>query len=130
MSISYWRRRNNYYKLLGSKCRSCGEEFYPPLYNCRKCRSSEIYDYSMPKEGKIISFTVLREPMSSFKNQQPMILGIIKLKNGVKILSQIVDESENNLQTGDSVKLVFRKINVDECSDQVHYGYKFVKIRV
>ncbi|MEM4165522.1 MAG: Zn-ribbon domain-containing OB-fold protein [Nitrososphaerales archaeon] len=125
MAISYWRRRDRYYRLLGNKCTTCNAEYYPPVYICRRCGSESLIDAEMPGTGKILTYTILREVMSGFEGQQPIIIGIVQLDNGVKVLGQIVDTPLDALKIGCKVRTVFRKIREESSAGQIYYGYKF-----
>ncbi len=127
MAVSYWRLRDRYYRLLGTRCEDCGAEFFPPLMVCRSCRSEKMVDKEMPKTGTIVTYTELRETMAGFEGQEPMILGIVRLDNGVRVLGQIVDCTAESLSIGSRVRAVFRKIRDPGSSSQIFYGYKFVK---
>ena len=54
-----------------------------------------------------------------------MSIGLIKLDNGVNIVSQLVDSEVEDIKINANVKAVFRKINADGNSGQIYYGYKF-----
>ena len=47
----------------------------------------------MPHTGKIISHTLSYESMPGFEYELPMSIGLIKLDNGVNIVSQLVDSA-------------------------------------
>ena len=125
MSIQHWRIRDRYYRLIGSKCASCGAEFFPPVYICRKCGSDEIKDKEMPKTGKIMTYTQLHEPLPGFEAQAPFFLAVVKLDNGARVLSQIVDSPDESVKTGAKVVSTVRRVRVDGDSGQITYGYKF-----
>ena len=84
----------------------------------------------MPNTGKIISYTLSYESMPGFEHELPMSIGLIKLDNGVNIVSQLVDSEVEDIKINANVKAVFRKINVDGNSGQIYYGYKFKVINV
>lgn len=126
MAIQYWRNKDRYYRLIGVSCSRCGCDFFPPVYRCRKCGSEELKDKEMPKEGKIVTFTRLYETLPGFETQAPLNLAIVELKNGVKVLGQVVDTPEELLKIGAHVRAVFRRVRVDGESGQILYGYKFV----
>jgi len=128
MSISYWRMKDRYYRLTGSMCKECGADFFPPVYKCKKCNSEDIIDKEMPKNGTILTYTILHEIMKGFEDEEPLTLAIIRLDNGVKVLGQIVDTQPDRIQIGDPVKAVFRRVRIDKENGQIMYGYKFVKI--
>jgi len=129
MGIQYWRIRDRYYRLLGNRCKSCGAEYFPPVYSCRKCGSESLGDVEMPKTGKILTYTRLFEPLPGFEDQIPLVLAIVELKNGVRVLAQVVDAAEDSVKTGTAVRAVVRKVQADGESGQFLYGYKFVMER-
>ncbi|MBI3858747.1 MAG: Zn-ribbon domain-containing OB-fold protein [Thaumarchaeota archaeon] len=126
MAIEYWRNRDRYYRLIGSRCQNCGDEFFPPVYRCRGCGSEKIVDKEMPKSGKIVTYTRLHEPLPGFEAQAPFYLAVVELKNGARVLSQVVDSPDESVKTGARVKATVRRMKVDGESGQIIYGYKFV----
>jgi len=125
MSIQYWRVRDRYYRLIGSKCADCGEEFFPPVYRCKACGSEHIADRDMPKTGKIVTYTILHEPLAGFEAQTPLHLAVVELENGARVLTQVVDSPEGSVRTGAKVRAIVRRALVDGESGQIIYGYKF-----
>lgn len=128
MSIQYWRVRDRYYRLIGSKCTDCGDEFFPPVYRCRGCGSDRIKDKEMPKTGKIMTYTVLHEPLPGFEAQTPLHLAVVELENGARVLSQVVDSPEGSIKTGAKVRAIVRRALVDGESGQIIYGFKFTVV--
>ena len=126
MAIQHWRIRDRYYRLLGSECENCGDEFFPPVYRCRGCGSEKIIDKEMPKTGKIVTYTILHEPLPGFEAAAPLTLAVIELENGARILSQVVDSPDESVKTGARVRAAVRRVRVDGESGQILYGYKFV----
>ena len=125
MAIQYWRIRDRYYRLIGSKCADCGDEFFPPVYKCRGCGSEKIKDKEMPRTGKIMTYTRLHEPLAGFEAQAPFYLAVVKLDNGAKVLTQIVDSPDESVKTGAKVEATIRRAMVDGDSGQIIYGFKF-----
>lgn len=126
MAVSYWRERDRYYRILGSKCQNCGAEFFPRLYRCRKCGSYRLSDHGMPQEGKILAYTLLRDPMRGFEDYDPMPIALIELNNGVRIVAQLADTPHDQIAVGSRVRAVFRRVRVNGPNGQIFYGYKFV----
>jgi len=126
MSIQYWRNRDRYYRLIGSKCASCGAEFFPPVYKCKRCGSEDIKDKEMPKSGRIMTYTILHEPLPGFEAQAPLCLAVVELENKARVLTQIVDAPEGSVKTGARVRATIRRAMVDGESGQIIYGYKFI----
>jgi len=80
----------------------------------------------MPKTGELLSYTFLYESMVGFEEIIPLPIGLIKLDNGVKIISQIADSNPGELTIGQRMKAVFRKVRSDGPGGLIFYGYKFV----
>ncbi len=121
-----WRRISERYNLIGSKCETCGQEYFPQRKICPKCRrKGKLKNLRMPREGKIYSFSQVHSAPSGFEHESPYFLAIIELTNGVRILSQIVDSPAEKVKIGATVKLIFRKIFEDDEEGAIAYGYKF-----
>ncbi|MHB8567459.1 MAG: Zn-ribbon domain-containing OB-fold protein [Nitrososphaerales archaeon] len=125
VAVPFWRMRDKYYRILGNRCAKCGAEYFPPANICRKCKSNDLEDHEMPKTGTLLSFTLQRESLFGFEEQEPMIFGLVKLANGVKVVSQIVDIPYESLREGLKLHAVFRRVRDDGDSGQIFYGYKF-----
>lgn len=81
----------------------------------------------MPHDGVIRSFTLLQEAPSGFEGQEPLLIAMVSLTNGVRVLGQVVD-APDGIQLGDRVRVVFRRMRVDGDAGQIHYGFKFAPI--
>ena len=129
MSVPYWRTRDKYYRMIGSKCNKCGAEFFPAVNICRKCHATDLKEAPMPQIGTLLSFTMQRESVSGFEEQEPMCFGLVEFKNGVRVVGQLVDIPFDSLKVGSRVRTVFRRVKSDGPSGQIFYGYKFGPLR-
>jgi len=121
-----WRRIPERYALIGSICENCKTEYFPQRKFCAKCRrKGRITDHQMPSEGKIFSFTQVHAAPIGHENEAPYYLAIVELKNGVRLMSQIVDSEDEKIKFGADVKMMFRKISEDDNEGVIAYGYKF-----
>ncbi len=122
----HWRRFKERYQLIGSKCENCGEYFFPKRTICPKCRrTGKMKDYKFSGKGEIFSYTIIRVPSMGFKLYTPYIVAIIKLEEGPKIVSQVVDCDLDKIKIGMSVKACFRKIRQENETGIILYGFKF-----
>ncbi len=121
-----WRHIPQRYNLIGSKCLQCGEVFFPMRVICPKCRrKGKLEDLKFNGNGKIHSLSVIHTPTDEFKNISPYPVAIIELDEGAKITSQIVDCDTEDIEIGQEVELVFRKIRAESDEGVISYGYKF-----
>lgn len=121
-----WRHIPQRYNLIGSKCLQCGEVFFPMRVICPKCRrKGKLEDIKFSGNGKIHSYSIIHTPTDEFKNISPYAVAIIELEEGAKITSQIVDCDTENIEIGQEVELVFRRIRAEGDEGVISYGYKF-----
>lgn len=126
--ISYWRLKDRYFNLLGTKCTKCGAEWFPPARVCRKCGCQDLVDHEMPHTGRLLAHTVLKEPSEEFRSSAPYVVGLIELDNGQRLLAQVVDVDPTGLQDDTRVRLTIRKLAEDTKRGTIFYGYKFTPL--
>ena len=123
---SYWRLIPQRYNLIGTRCKNCGEKFFPPRKLCPKCRrAGEIEKFKFSGNGEIYSYTIIHTAPEGFEFQRPYVMAIIKLDEGPWVTSQIVDCKPEDVEIGKKVRMVFRKIIAGGKEGTIRYGYKF-----
>jgi uncharacterized OB-fold protein len=122
----YAREIPQRYRMEAGKCKKCGEIFFPPRIVCAKCRGREFETIKLSDEGKVVTYTVIRVPPTSFADEAPYAVGIIELKDGVRITAQIVDCGLEQIKIGMDVRLEFRKLMKEGSAGILCYGYKYV----
>jgi len=128
ISPRYHREKPQRYRLEAGKCKNCRKVSFPPRLICPKCKSKEFEKVNLSDKGTIKTFTIIRVASDIFSLQTPFAVGIVELKDGVKLTAQIADVNFDDLKIGQKVKLVFRKIQ-DEGKSGLHcYGYKAILI--
>ncbi len=121
----FWRLKKSKYMLIGAKCDTCGQVFFPPRVVCVSCRSKgKLSDFQFSGNGTIESFTVIRIPPEGFERSAPYAIAIIRLDEGTSISGQVVGDIED-VEIGRRVKPVFRKITEDGADGLIHYGMKW-----
>lgn len=121
-----WRNIPQRYNLIGSKCTNCGGVYFPPRVICPKCRrKGNIENIQFKGKGKIHSYSIVRTPTDDFKKIAPYPVAIIELDEGAKLTTQLVDCDIDNIEIGDPVEVVFRKIREDGEDGVISYGFKF-----
>ena len=128
-----WRNIPHFYNLKGSKCAKCNKLHFPKREVCMKCNSTEYVDYKFKGKGKIVTFTIIRTPVSDPEHEiteiaarnLPYAIAIIELEEGPMITSEIVDCDLNEVAIGKNVQVVFRKLVEKGRKGVIQYGYKF-----
>ena len=123
-----WREFPQRYRLEAAKCEACEKIHYPPRVVCSKCGGSTFENIDLPREGKVVTFTIVRVPPAGFTEQTPLPIAIVEVMDGVRIMVQIGDlEDPSELEMGMPVRLEFRRISWDGDAGLIFYGHKAVK---
>jgi len=111
--------------LIGSKCRVCGNVFFPKRVVCPACISDDtLEEIPLSTTGRINSFALVEVAPPGFV--APYIQALVDLPEGLTIFSLIAGgaaEAEA-LELGAEVELITEAISVDESGNEV-IGYKF-----
>ena len=123
-----WREFPQRYRLEAAKCEACGKIHYPPRVACSKCGGTTFENITLPREGKVVTFTIVRVPPAGFTEQTPLPIAIVEVMDGVRIMVQVGDlEDPSDLEIGMPVRLEFRRISWDGEAGLIFYGHKAVK---
>ncbi|VVB66289.1 Uncharacterised protein [Candidatus Gugararchaeum adminiculabundum] len=121
-----WRRIPERYRMAGSLCENCRQNFFPRRTFCPICRrKGKIVDKQMSGKGKVFAYSLVTAPPVGYEGEIPYILAIIELDEGPKVTAQIVDCKCDKLEIGTKVKSAFRRITEDGDEGIIYYGFKF-----
>jgi len=123
--------KNEKPQLIGSRCPSCGELFFPRKEKglCVHCQKQGLEDIKLSREGKINSFTVvmIRPAGGYYKGPVPYAYGAVHLKDSVEFYTLFTGNLDE-LIVGMDVELVIEKLFDDEEGNEV-ITYKFKPIK-
>jgi uncharacterized OB-fold protein len=125
-SARYAKEIPQRYRLEAGKCKSCGKTFFPPRLICPKCGKKEFEEVKLKDHGKIVTFTSIRVAPQQFASETPYTVAVVELEGNVQVTTQIVDCKPEDVEIGKPVRLVFRKIQEEQESGILCYGYKAV----
>ncbi|MBV8986417.1 MAG: OB-fold domain-containing protein [Acidimicrobiia bacterium] len=109
VSAFYWdgaRAR----RLLLQRCLRCSKLQYPPDVACVHCQSEELEPSEVSGRGRLWSYTVVdRVFHAGFADTVPYVVALIELEeeDGLRILTNIVDASPEDLRVGMAVEVTF-----------------------
>lgn len=126
----FWRKTQSRYNLIGVRCITCDETYFPPRKICPQCRrTSKLQPVKLSPKGEIVTYTVIHSAPEGFEKQTPYIMAIIQLDEGPMLTTQIVDCELKEVSIGMLVEGVFRKISESGIDGPIYYGYKFRPLR-
>ncbi|MGD8719260.1 MAG: Zn-ribbon domain-containing OB-fold protein [Candidatus Zixiibacteriota bacterium] len=124
-SARYTREIPQRYRLEAGKCSACGTVYYPPRRVC-VCGGRDFETATLPMDGKLVTYTIIRVGPSDFAEEVPYALGIVEVEGGVRLMAQIVDVPLEDVKTGMPLRLEFRKISEEGEAGIICYGHKAV----
>jgi len=93
-------------KLMGNKCKSCGEYHIPPRQICSMCGSQQLEWYEFKGEGILEAVTLNRTPSTAFKGRGPYAVGIVTLDEGPSISGLLATDNPEKIVVGSRVKFI------------------------
>lgn len=125
MQVSrHWRHFREKYRLIGGRCEN-GHLMFPKRDVCPVCGSRNVEEYEFSGKGKVISWTIVRNPPSGFEYYKPYPLALVQLEEGPVVLAQLTDVDFDEIDFGMEVEMVTRKIREFDEDGIILYGYKF-----
>jgi uncharacterized protein len=101
-------------RLIGSRCRSCGEHFYPRRLTCAKCLSDEMEESHLGPRGTLYTHTFLFAPgFGDAKDVEGYPAGQIDLAEGPRVQSVLVGK-KGDFQIGMEMELTLETIGQDQ----------------
>lgn len=101
-------------KLMIQKCTNCGKHVFYPRMSCPFCFSQELDWVETSGKGRVYSYTVVRSNSpSAFLNDMPFVIAIVRLEEGVQMLTNIVGCEPEKVYCEMPVRVVFEKLDED-----------------
>lgn len=106
-------------RLLGNRCRACGEPFFPKRHYCAACTSGDLEDTGFSETGKIDTFTVVRQQPPGGAITPPYAIVRVKLDDGPTVQTIATNCDPEKLKIGDRVQLIAHRVMDDEAGATV-----------
>ena len=87
-------------RLMAARCSNCGNLLLPPRPLCTKCLSTELKWVELEKGGKLLTYTVIHVAPTQFQSMVPYTVGIVKLKDGLKLPGMIRGVESQEIEVG------------------------------
>ena len=87
-------------KLMGAKCNKCGELLVPPKPMCPECFSKDLSWKELPKNGKLLTYTIIHVSPKQFQALTPYAVGIVELEEGAQLPGTIKGIALDKVKVG------------------------------
>ncbi len=93
-------------RLEGTKCKKCGQFYFPPKADCSICMTSDMDWVQFSGKGKLLTFTRIHTAPTGFDDMAPYTIGVIDLQEGGRLLAWVDNISEEELKIGMELRVV------------------------
>jgi uncharacterized protein len=101
-------------KLIGGRCRACGEPFFPTAASCTRCSHTELERIELGDRGTLWSWTIQMFPPKAPYDGTPVAqgfipygVGYVELPNGLKVESRLI-ERDAGFSIGQPMRLILQ----------------------
>ena len=108
--------------LLGNKCITCGQIYFPARPLCYECFSESLEPIRLAAEGTLYSYTVAYMPSSHFI--PPYTAGWIDVAEGIRVFSPILVKEGQTLEVGMKMELTIDELWQEREKSVVGYKYR------
>ena len=114
--VNDWARRfweaANAGRLEIQKCTECGKHIFYPRIACPHCSSDKIAWVNASGKGTVYSYTVVENNApSAFVQDIPYVVAVVKLAEGVQMLSNIVGCPPEQVKCDMPVEVTFERLD-------------------
>lgn len=74
-------------KVMATRCKRCGERYYPPQTDCARCLVSEMEWFQVSERAVLLTFTESRlRPQGFTQYPEPYTIAIAEAAEGIKVM--------------------------------------------
>lgn len=107
-------------KVMGTKCRKCGLQFFPPRADCFHCLSSDMEWFEVAGTGKLLSYSKLEYGPVGFEGDLPYRIAVLDYGD-YKVFGRIAkDVADEDIKVGMQMKAVVNKLP----NEQLNYVFQ------
>lgn len=90
-------------------CNACQQYYFYPRPWCPKCGSDQVEWRVVTGNATLVSYVINQRPLPPFDKDTPIIIGLVKLQEGPRMMTNIVDvePSPDNLELDMALKVKF-----------------------
>ena len=112
-SKGFWEACQRH-ELYVQRCRACGAYRYYPRALCPTCLSDDTAWVLSSGRGTVYTYTVTYQNQSAgFRDALPYVLAYVELEEGVRMLTNIVDCTPEDVRIGMPVEVIFEDVTAE-----------------
>lgn len=97
-------------KVMATRCKDCGQVFFPPRADCYKCLSSNIEWLEVAGAGKLLTYSKLEYAPAGFGDDLPYRIAVLDYRD-FKVFGRISkDVPEDEIRLGMEMKTAVNRL--------------------
>ena len=93
-------------KVMATRCRRCGSNYFPPRMDCPKCVGSDVEWFEIKGNGRLVTYTVVNYGPTGFEEDAPYTLAIADF-DGLRVFGRLSKSlKESDIKAGMGVKIL------------------------
>ena len=97
-------------KVMGTKCKGCGEAYFPPRADCFRCLTSTMEWFEIEGLGKLVTCSQLKYAPVGFEDDLPYFIAVLDYGE-YKVFGRIAsDVPEEEIRLGMEMKTVANRL--------------------
>jgi len=99
-------------RLIIQQCDDCGKHVFYPRIACPHCAMGSLKWVEASGKGMVYSYTVVEaNAPSAFLDDMPFVVAVIRLEEGVQLLSNVIGCDPHSVECDMPVEVTFEKLN-------------------
>jgi len=111
-------------KLMGIKCKECGNILAPPKMSCSKYDSYKFDWITLKGKGKLLTYSIVHVAPTDFQAIAPYIVGIVELEEGPKLPGIVKLKKVEDIKIGMDLVTDFEKTSIESWVGNTRYYFK------
>lgn len=113
--------------IIASRCKNCGEHFFPTRLICLKCGKEETEEVALAGRGKVATYTTVMQQVPGSLVTPPYDLAIITMDEGCQVQTVVTEDAES-IRIGMPMEVYFEKIREDaDGNEEIVYKFRQAK---
>lgn len=74
-----------------TRCRACGDAFFPPTIVCSACTSTDVEWFDASGRATLYSYVIQERPLKLWRTEGPRSVALVRLEEGPMLVSSVVN---------------------------------------
>jgi uncharacterized OB-fold protein len=101
-------------RLIGGRCRSCGQHQFPLAATCPYCSDGEVDEVLLSADGSLWAWTAVTAPPPGYLGEVPFGFGVVELPEGVRVITRLTEPEPSRLRFGQDMRLSVVPLHTDD----------------